>query len=136
MESDYQPTNKSEPLRLQRLPMSPELEECVKRMGSLQRLAEATGTTRQHIDQLWRERIPLKWLPAVEQATGLPKDRLRPDVFAVRNLGGLDRDDLSDEALRLAQRIDEDAICAMSPQTIHDFVTLRAIVLRLKEERF
>lgn len=61
--------------------MHPTLRHAIEAAGNRTALAKAIGVTPQNIMQ-W-ERVPAERVIAVEAATGLPREYLRPDVFAV-----------------------------------------------------
>jgi DNA-binding transcriptional regulator YdaS (Cro superfamily) len=57
----------------------PGLRAAIKAMGSMTDLAEAIGVAPQAIAQ-WRI-VPVERMEAVEDATGVPRHRLRPDIY-------------------------------------------------------
>jgi DNA-binding transcriptional regulator YdaS (Cro superfamily) len=59
--------------------MDRDLKEAIRVAGSKNALAQRLGVTRGAVSQ-WT-RIPVKRVPAVERATGIPRCRLRPDLF-------------------------------------------------------
>lgn len=61
---------------------SPELAAAIKKAGGYAALAAAIGLTRAAVFQ-WR-RVPADRVIAVEAATGIPRARLRPDLYAPR----------------------------------------------------
>ena len=58
------------------------LRLAVRKLGSKAELARQLGITAQSINQ-WR-RIPRKHLALVNHLTGIPMDRLAPDLFGDR----------------------------------------------------
>lgn len=58
------------------------LAAAIKSAGSGTELARRIGITPEAVCQ-WRGRVPVNRVIAVEAATGVPRERLRPDVFAV-----------------------------------------------------
>ena len=120
--------NSPAPLVLTRL-SNPGLDLCIEKCGTVAELARRCGTTRQNIDQNWRRELPLWWLPEIEAATGIPKDRLRPDVFRVTPTLPREDEELLDECERIGKTLTEDDIC--KGRNMHKIVLLRRIVLRL-----
>lgn len=59
------------------------VQRAIARAGGMRPLANAIGVTYQAI-QAWRKRIPAERVFDVELATGIPKEELRPDLFAKR----------------------------------------------------
>jgi DNA-binding transcriptional regulator YdaS (Cro superfamily) len=56
------------------------LEAAIEAAGGMARLAEAIGLT---IGAVWQwEQVPIRRVVAVEKATGVRRDILRPDFFA------------------------------------------------------
>ena len=51
----------------------------IERAGGVSRLARALGIRYQSI-QIWR-RIPADRIVAIEGATGIPREQLRPDLY-------------------------------------------------------
>jgi DNA-binding transcriptional regulator YdaS (Cro superfamily) len=60
--------------------MLPILKEAAQRAGGLTALAEGIGLSRSAVYQ-WRGRIPAERVPAISNVTGIPKSRLRPDLY-------------------------------------------------------
>ena len=58
----------------------PAIFEAIERAGGVGRLARAVGVSQPAISQ-WR-RVPAERVLAVEAATGVPRERLRPDLFS------------------------------------------------------
>jgi DNA-binding transcriptional regulator YdaS (Cro superfamily) len=57
----------------------PVLIEAIATAGGLERLGLAIGITAQAV---WKwNRVPANRVIAVERATGIPRERLRPDIF-------------------------------------------------------
>ena len=59
------------------------IDMAIEKAGGMRPLAEAIGVTYQAI-QSWRTRIPAERVLAVESATGIPREQLRPDLYAVK----------------------------------------------------
>jgi DNA-binding transcriptional regulator YdaS (Cro superfamily) len=57
----------------------PALERAIEVLGTASALAVKVGVTEQAISQ-WR-RVPHLRVLAVEQATGIPRTELRPDIY-------------------------------------------------------
>jgi len=59
------------------------IEEVIAKAGSKSELARVLGTTKQFVSQLAKgdRPIPAKRCAAIEAAYGIPKERLRPDIF-------------------------------------------------------
>jgi DNA-binding transcriptional regulator YdaS (Cro superfamily) len=57
----------------------PALQEAIENCGSVQALADAIGVRRQAVSG-W-QRCPAERVLAVEQATGIARERLRPDLY-------------------------------------------------------
>lgn len=57
----------------------PELEEVFRRAGTLSSVAAHLGISRAAVS-VWRK-VPLRHLRAIAKLTGLPPERLRPDLF-------------------------------------------------------
>lgn len=55
------------------------LQLAIERAGSIAALARALGINRQAVSS-W-DQIPLERVPAVESATGVPRQQLRPDFW-------------------------------------------------------
>ena len=55
------------------------LELAIAAAGSARRLAAAIGLSQQAVQQ-WR-RVPAERILDVERATGVPREKLRPDLF-------------------------------------------------------
>ncbi len=55
------------------------VEEAVRREGSLRRVAERLGVTRQAMQQ-WTS-VPVKRVLAMEQISGVSRYDLRPDIY-------------------------------------------------------
>ena len=58
---------------------SPALSQIFKKRGSASELAKSLGVTRAAISA-WRE-VPVTRLKEVSQLTGIPREKLRPDIF-------------------------------------------------------
>lgn len=59
------------------------LEKAVRAAGSQSVLAEAIGVSQQRLSNWLRRknaRVPIELCPAIEQATGVKREALRPDV--------------------------------------------------------
>jgi DNA-binding transcriptional regulator YdaS (Cro superfamily) len=58
------------------------LKLAMEEAGGLRALAREIGIAPQSISQ-WKEkgRIPDRWLIAIEKATSVPREKLRPDLF-------------------------------------------------------
>jgi DNA-binding transcriptional regulator YdaS (Cro superfamily) len=63
--------------------MIPILREAAQRCGSMSAFAQAIGLSRSAVYQ-WKGRIPAERVIDVEQATGIPRTRLRPDLYGKR----------------------------------------------------
>jgi DNA-binding transcriptional regulator YdaS (Cro superfamily) len=59
--------------------MNAGLRDAVKAMGSIAALARELGITRGAVSQ-WH-RVPLSRIVAIEKITGVPRQKLRPDLF-------------------------------------------------------
>lgn len=57
----------------------PIIVEALRKVGTLAKLAEACGITVQAVS-LW-VRVPAAQVLNVERATGIPRERLRPDLY-------------------------------------------------------
>lgn len=55
------------------------LTKAIEAAGSRSELARRLGISQQAVSQ-WRT-IPLRQIVAVEQATGVPREELRPDLY-------------------------------------------------------
>ena len=55
------------------------LREAAQRVGGMSALAQSIGLTRSAIYQ-WKGRIPAERVMDIEEATGIPRTRLRPDL--------------------------------------------------------
>ena len=56
------------------------LDEALSAVGGRRQLAEAIGLSVQAVYN-WKDRVPAERVPAVEQASGVPRWRLRPDLY-------------------------------------------------------
>ena len=53
------------------------IEQAIHAIGSQAKLAEALGCSQQNVSMMLRTGYaPIKWVRAIEQATGVPRDRL------------------------------------------------------------
>jgi DNA-binding transcriptional regulator YdaS (Cro superfamily) len=59
--------------------MNAGLRDAVRAMGSIAALARELGITRGAVSQ-WH-RVPLSRIVAIEKITGVPRQKLRPDLF-------------------------------------------------------
>jgi DNA-binding transcriptional regulator YdaS (Cro superfamily) len=57
------------------------IQTAVKKAGGMRALARAIGVSYQAI-QSWTTRIPAERVLDVERATGIPREKLRPDLYA------------------------------------------------------
>lgn len=87
----------------------PGIEEAIAAAGGVSRLGAALGLAHTSILKWRRSGIPAERVPAVEAATGVPRQRLRPDLFAVpapheaeAAALGLDAAALAEQAVRAA----------------------------------
>ena len=57
------------------------LERAISKAGGITKLADAIGTRQQNI-QYWRKsKVPAEFAPKIEAATGVARQRLRPDIW-------------------------------------------------------
>jgi DNA-binding transcriptional regulator YdaS (Cro superfamily) len=61
---------------------TPGFDRAVENFGSQNKMALALGITRQAI-VFWGGRIPMSHVFTIEKMTRIPRETLRPDVFAV-----------------------------------------------------
>ena len=61
---------------------NPALKEAIRAAGGVAALAKEISVTSQAVSQ-WR-RVPADRVLAVERATGVPRQRLRPDIYGKR----------------------------------------------------
>jgi DNA-binding transcriptional regulator YdaS (Cro superfamily) len=62
-------------------PMHPAVRRAMLRNGgTLQKLADQLHISPQALAQ-WRQRIPIKHVRAIEQLSGIPREKLRPDIY-------------------------------------------------------
>jgi len=66
-------------LRIISRPMTPGLQEALRRAGSPSKLAEKLGVSRQAVSK-W-ESVPTRHIIAIERATGVHRSLLRPDLY-------------------------------------------------------
>ena len=64
------------------LGMSPGLTRAIEKAGSMGKLARLLGISQQAVSQ-WRE-VPTRHIIAIEHATGVPREVLRPDLYRRR----------------------------------------------------
>ncbi len=64
---------------MRKRPMERAVEEAVRREGSLRRVAERLGVTRQAMQQ-WTS-VPVKRVLALEAMSGVSRYDLRPDIY-------------------------------------------------------
>jgi DNA-binding transcriptional regulator YdaS (Cro superfamily) len=57
------------------------IDAAIDKAGGMRPLARAIGISFQAI-QFWRKRIPAERVLDVERATGIPREELRPDLYA------------------------------------------------------
>lgn len=57
-----------------------------KKLGSKSALARAVNVTPQAIQKWFAKRIPAERVLAVEAATGIPRSKLRPDLFGKKRV--------------------------------------------------
>lgn len=55
-------------------------DKAIREKGGYAALARALGVARQTVYK-WRSRVPIDRVKDVEQFTGIPRQKLRPDVF-------------------------------------------------------
>lgn len=65
------------------------LKTFLARRGAVSELARAVGVTHGAISQWVSSRVPADRVVAVERATGIPREALRPDLY--QRTGELDR---------------------------------------------
>lgn len=59
------------------------LDEAIATAGSQKALADLVGVTRAAVS-LWKlngNRVPIERVASVSKATGIPREKLRPDIF-------------------------------------------------------
>lgn len=56
------------------------LDEAIAQAGGMMAFAKAIGINRTAIYR-WKDRIPAERVIDVERASGIPRERLRPDIF-------------------------------------------------------
>jgi DNA-binding transcriptional regulator YdaS (Cro superfamily) len=56
------------------------IQAAIDKAGGMRPLARAIGVSYQAI-QSWKKRIPAERVLDVERATGIPRDKLRPDLY-------------------------------------------------------
>lgn len=61
--------------------ISPGLQKAIKAAGSRNRLARKIDISSQAVQQ-WRD-VPARWIIAIEEATGVPREELRPELYRV-----------------------------------------------------
>jgi DNA-binding transcriptional regulator YdaS (Cro superfamily) len=58
------------------------LKEAIQKAGGQTSLARAIGSTQGHVSQwIRRGKVPADKVLKIERATGVPRERLRPDIF-------------------------------------------------------
>lgn len=90
----------------------PGIEEAIAAAGGVSRLGAALGLAHTSILKWRRSGIPAERVPAVEAATGVPRQRLRPDLFAVPAPHEAEAAALGLDAAALAERAVRAAISA------------------------
>ena len=90
----------------------PGTEEAIAAAGGVSRLGAALGLAHTSILKWRRSGIPAERVPAVEAATGVPRQRLRPDLFAVSAPHEAEAAALGLDAAALAERAVREAIGA------------------------
>jgi DNA-binding transcriptional regulator YdaS (Cro superfamily) len=55
------------------------LKMAIRRAGSYEKLGQMLGVTRQAVSK-WKT-VPVHHIIAVERATGVPREKLRPDLY-------------------------------------------------------
>jgi hypothetical protein len=61
--------------------MDEALREAIKRVGGLHAVGRAFGITAQSVYK-WRKTPPLRVIP-LEKLSGIPRNRLRPDLYPI-----------------------------------------------------
>ncbi len=61
--------------------MSKEFQAACKKNG-VAPVARLLGVSRQRVQHWMKGRIPAEWVRPVESVTGIPKEKLRPDLYA------------------------------------------------------
>lgn len=56
------------------------LDEVAKERGGYAALARELGVARQTLYK-WRQKVPLDRVVEIERLTGIPRSKLRPDIF-------------------------------------------------------
>ncbi len=64
----------------------PGLARAIQKAGSMRKLADKLGISQQAISR-WRK-VPAKRVIAIERTTGVPRERLRPDLHGAMNQRG------------------------------------------------
>jgi len=59
--------------------ISPGLRKAIEAAGSRNRLARKIDISGQAVQQ-WRD-VPARWIIAIEKATGIPREELRPELY-------------------------------------------------------
>ena len=59
--------------------MTPGLKEAIENAGNPAKLAAKLGVSRQAVSK-WED-VPMRHIIAIEKATGVPRERLRPDLY-------------------------------------------------------
>lgn len=59
----------------------PIIREAANRVGGMTALARSVGLSRSAIYQ-WKTRVPAERVITIEAATGISRERLRPDLYA------------------------------------------------------
>jgi len=60
------------------------IQAAIDAAGGIRSLARAIGVTYQAI-QSWKKRIPAERVLDIERATGIPREKLRPDLYGKRH---------------------------------------------------
>ena len=62
------------------------LERAIEKAGGQTKLARDIGTTQQGIYYwLKKNKVPAEFCPKIEEATGISKHELRPDIFGTQS---------------------------------------------------
>jgi DNA-binding transcriptional regulator YdaS (Cro superfamily) len=66
------------------MPLQEALDDAIRARGGYAEVARLLGVSRQSVYKWVYRRVPAERVAEVEWVTGIPRERLRPDIFDIR----------------------------------------------------